>query len=201
MVYRQSAQRRICKRFSRFPMCHVCQFIHNVLNNCVCRSEGFWRKTRSEGEYKRGSSTGKFCDGNWCVALEIGRTHDTQSVFNVMSYVTPRGIDWIQVSLDAVIIAGSLYLASVPLDRRRLRASWATRMFVIGGIVGIVGHIPSLLLETHLVTFGRGDNSGASVIIEFADGFLLGCLLALIMSGQLRGANRDGKETSHEMAP
>ncbi|HEY3914884.1 MAG TPA: hypothetical protein VGN61_10400 [Verrucomicrobiae bacterium] len=118
-----------------------------------------------------------------------------------MSYVTQRHIDWIQVSIDAVIIAGCLFLAFAPLDRRRVRAGWATRMFVIGGIIGIVGHVLGLFLGVHWVTFGRGANSGVWVILEYADGFLLGWLVALIMSGQLLGAKRDGKEISHEIAP
>jgi hypothetical protein len=102
----------------------------------------------------------------------------------------PKDIELIPVIFDVVLIAGLLCFACIPLDRARIRARWATSVFVVGGTLGVMFHVVRLLLRMHWITLGHRADVSVDMLVSDIDNVLLGLILALIISGQLRGVRK-----------
>jgi hypothetical protein len=101
-----------------------------------------------------------------------------------------KDIELIPVFFDVVLIALLLCFACIPLDRARIRARWATSVFVVGGTLGATVHVVSLLLRMHWITFGHRADVSVEMLVSDIDNVQCGLLIALIISGQLRGVRK-----------
>jgi len=101
-----------------------------------------------------------------------------------------KDIELIPIIFDVVLVAGLVCFACTPLSRARIRARWATSVFVVDGILGAALHVVSLLLRMHWITLGPRAYASVEMLVSDIDNVLLGLILALIISGQLRGVRK-----------
>ncbi|MGA2029732.1 MAG: hypothetical protein ABSG87_06645 [Verrucomicrobiota bacterium] len=101
-----------------------------------------------------------------------------------------QNIDIIGVILDCVIFAGSACIICFPLDKKRIRARWANFLFVATGLIGILVHVVWLAYDMRWIMLDGNAGSAIRMELHFVNGILVGFLLALIFSGQLRGIKR-----------
>jgi hypothetical protein len=96
-----------------------------------------------------------------------------------------------QILVDWVFIIGSVWWAFIPFQKKRVRASWAKAVFVSMGVFGFVKGISCLILDTHWQDFSETNRDLIGNVIRFmSNGFFLGAVLALILSGQFLGVKR-----------
>jgi|SRR5438128_1461048 len=76
----------------------------------------------------------------------------------------------------------------IGFDSTRARASWARLIFSVVGGVGILYTFTAFLVDSHAVTFSRGD---IALPLATARGLILRLILALAVSGQLLGQKQE----------
>ena len=101
----------------------------------------------------------------------------------------------IQIILDWALVIGCAFLIVAPfppLERKRDRTRWAKAVLVCIGILGVAKGIACLSLDAGWYVFSESRryliDDGVRLVY---DGFALGAIFALILSGQLRGTKRD----------
>lgn len=87
--------------------------------------------------------------------------------------------------LASLIIVVCAILAFIPLDKSRTRARWAKTLFLCVAAVGIFMGICEILIHTHVIRSEPLHRSMHSL-----RGFCIGLLVALVVSGQLKGSKK-----------
>ena len=100
-----------------------------------------------------------------------------------------QNVDLIGVVFDCIIIAGCVFVVFVPLNKKRIRESWANCLLVATGLIGIANHVVQLALQIHWLLLGK-DADFINTELRFVDGILVGFLFALFFFGQLSGTKR-----------
>jgi len=91
--------------------------------------------------------------------------------------------------------AASIVFALLPLDPSRARAVWAKTVFLTVGIVGVLVTGTELLLALHWIVPSRDAARTIHQGKVSLCGFMVGLILALILSRQLLGTKRDSQQT------
>jgi len=91
---------------------------------------------------------------------------------------------------DFLIIAGCLFFATIPLQRARVRASWAKCLFVIVGIFGVAVGTAMLVLDRRWFVPSEKSLWAIHGWVMASNGFVLGLISALLLSGQVRGTKQ-----------
>ena len=110
-------------------------------------------------------------------------------------------IDSTRVILKCAIIAGFACMMFFPLSRTRTRAHWANCAFVVTGLTGIAAETVSLMLLMGWLPVSRAAHVEVDSVLHYTYGLLLVIIVALTVSGQLRGTKRirhDGQDQSHK---
>jgi hypothetical protein len=106
----------------------------------------------------------------------------------------------ISVACDLAIIAGFTCYIFFPFCGKRLRATWATRVFVLSGLIGVAKGIARLMLDEHWFQVSNDMRPQLYLWLRLVDGILLGFIFSLILSGQLLGTKRAMQDGKHETA-
>lgn len=97
-------------------------------------------------------------------------------------------IDWALVICCAFLIVGPF----PPFERKRIRTRWAKAILVCVGILGVAKSMACLSLDAGWYVFSESQRYLIDDAVRLVyDGFALGAIFALILSGQLRGTKRD----------
>jgi len=101
----------------------------------------------------------------------------------------------IQIITDWVFVIGCSGLIVAPFppfERKRSRTLWAKVLLVCIGILGVAKGIACLSLDAGWYDFSASHRYLVDDTVRLVyDGFALGAVFALILSGQLRGTKRD----------
>jgi len=89
-----------------------------------------------------------------------------------------------------ILIAGCVYLAFIPFDKKRVRARWAKSVFAICAVAGITIGMFGLASVMGWFMAGRLLQS----YLDMVGGLFLGFIFSLIFSGQLSGIKRETKQ-------
>jgi hypothetical protein len=100
-----------------------------------------------------------------------------------------QNVDLVGVIFDCIIIARCVFVLFIPLNKKRIRESWASCLLVATGFIGIVNHFVQLALHIHWRLLGKNADF-ISTELRFVGGILVGFLFALFFSGQLNGTKR-----------
>jgi hypothetical protein len=100
-----------------------------------------------------------------------------------------------QIIVDLAFVIGGVCWIFIPFERKRVRAQWAKAVFVSMGILGFVKGITCLFLDAHWSDFSEVNHNLIDNVIRFMyNGFFLGVVLSLILSGQFRGVKKQSLE-------
>jgi hypothetical protein len=91
-----------------------------------------------------------------------------------------------QVFNWALILVSPLFACAL-LERRRVRQRWAKSSFVIIAVVGPAIGLCQLGLDAGWIAVGENASRGFRSTLSSGRGLMLGVVLALAMSGELRG--------------
>ena len=100
-----------------------------------------------------------------------------------------QNVDLVGVVFACIIITGCVFVVFVPLNKKRIRESWANCLLVATGLIGIANHVVQLALQIHWLLLGK-DADLIKTELRFVDGILVGFLFALFFSGRLSGNKR-----------
>ncbi len=102
---------------------------------------------------------------------------------------------------DCIGIAGFVWYALIPfLDRKRVRARWASFSILISGLLGAAMATLNLLRHSSLLVVS---SETSHIIARYRPGFwglMLGVMFMLMVSGQLLGTIREDQEIRHDPA-
>jgi len=102
---------------------------------------------------------------------------------------------------DCIGIAGFAWYALIPfLDKRRVRARWATLTILFNGLLGVVYSSAYLMLHSGWLVVGSHANHAIRTWLLVVGGIFLGVTFTLMIAGQLPGAKRSDQEVRHDPA-
>ena len=102
-------------------------------------------------------------------------------------FIAGRKLPFLGLAPGVALIA-SILLALIPFAGSRHRERWAVALFVIVGIVGVMLTGTKILMLAHWIVPPEAAAGSIRQVRTFFDGFALGAILALILSGQLLGS-------------
>ncbi len=89
-----------------------------------------------------------------------------------------------------LIIAGSIAFGLIPLDKKRIRAPWANRVFIITAIIGVAEGSVELAWDVDWFSLSSGGSRLLEAVLQTVGGLVLGFIFSLILSGQLCGTKQ-----------
>jgi hypothetical protein len=95
----------------------------------------------------------------------------------------------LELMFYTVYVAGGVLLAFVPFERKRTRSPWARVTFLLTAFLLLFVGASELLRRYHIWTLSPQIEHGFSNTLAILRGVVLGFLLALAFSGELRGRN------------
>ncbi len=105
------------------------------------------------------------------------------------------------VFVDFIFVVVGVGLMFVPLDKRRTRASWANRVIVYTGLFTLLKAFICLSLDSHWIAPDHQMFYFIDTKLRLMfNGFYIGVIFALILSGQLHGTKRIEEQTKNEPA-
>jgi hypothetical protein len=100
---------------------------------------------------------------------------------------------------DWIGIAAFIWYAFIPfIGPRRVRARWAISSILFSGLLGLAMATLNLLRHSGILVVNRQTDHVIAYYGSFVHGLILGIMSVLLISGQMLGAKREEKETSHE---
>ena len=89
-----------------------------------------------------------------------------------------------------LIIAGSIAFGLIPLDKKRIHAPWAKRVFIIAAIIGVIDGSVELAWDMDWFSLSSGGSRLLEAVLHMVGGLVLGFIFSLILSGQLLGTKQ-----------
>jgi hypothetical protein len=102
---------------------------------------------------------------------------------------------------DCIGIAGFIWYGLLPvIDRKRVRAPWASFSILFSGFLGAAMAIFNLLRHVGVFVVSGEMSHIIAYYSSFVRGLILGTIFLLFISGQMLGTNREEQEVKHEPA-
>jgi hypothetical protein len=100
---------------------------------------------------------------------------------------------------DCIGLAGFIWYTLLPfIDRKRVRAHWASFSILFSGLLGDAMATFSLLRHAGVFIVSSEMSHAITYYCSFVRGLILGIILTLFVSGQMLGTKREESAIKHE---